>query len=60
MLPFKIKIAVKSIKPRLPLDAVRKLQRLPVTTKKGKKGYNRRRIKKEAGKNIEENIESYS
>jgi len=55
MLPFKRKIAVKKkrIKPRLPLDAVLKLHSLPVTTKRGKKGYDRIRMKKAAVKSIE-------
>lgn len=49
----------KRIKPRLPLDAVLKLHSLPLTTKKGKKGYDRERMKKESGKSVEEDIESY-
>jgi|WetSurMetagenome_2_1015567.scaffolds.fasta_scaffold1479840_2 hypothetical protein len=58
MLLIKIKKPIK-IRPRLPLDAVLRLHSLPVTTKKGKKGYNRKRMNKEAGKSIEEDIESY-
>ena len=58
MLPIKIKdkIIKKKIKPRLPIDAVLKLHSLPLTTKKGKKGYDRKRMKHETEKNIEENI----
>jgi hypothetical protein len=58
MLPSKIKNSVtnakKKLKPRLPLDAVLKLHRLPVPTRKGKKGYDRKRMQKEAEKSIEE------
>jgi hypothetical protein len=58
MLPEKRKntIKKKKIKPRLPLDAVLKLHSLPVTTRKGKKGYDRKRTKKETGKSLEEDI----
>jgi hypothetical protein len=58
MLLYKIKkpIKKKTIKPRLPIDAVLKLHSLPVTTRKGKKGYDRKRTKKETGKSIEEDI----
>jgi len=37
----------KKQKPRLPLEAVLRLRSHPVTTEKGKKGYNRRSIKEE-------------
>ena len=58
MLAKKIKntIKKKKVKPRLPLDAVLKLHSLPLSTKKGGKGYDRKRMKKEAVKTIEENI----
>jgi hypothetical protein len=58
MLQQKIKKSVKKkkVKPRLPLDAVLKLHRLPVTTRKGEKGYDRKRMKKEAEKSVEEDI----
>jgi len=58
MLPKKRKdtIKKKKIKPRLPLDAVLKLHSLPLTTRKGKKGYDRKRTKKETGKSLEEDI----
>ncbi|MBI5188085.1 MAG: hypothetical protein HZA07_03300 [Nitrospirae bacterium] len=41
-------------KPRLPIEAVLKLRSHPVTTKKGEKGYDRRRIKKQPIEIIEE------
>ena len=58
MLAKKIKntIKKKKVKPRLPLDAVLKLHSLPLSTKKGGKGYDRKRMKKEAVQTIEENI----
>jgi hypothetical protein len=49
-------VKTKKIKPRLPLDAVLKLHSLPLTTKKGKKGYNRKSLKEQTEKRIEENI----
>jgi len=61
MLPDKRKITMKKkiAKPRLPIDAVLKLRSLPFSTKKGKKGYDRIRVKQEAAKSIEEKIESF-
>jgi hypothetical protein len=37
----------KKPKPRLPIEAVLKLRSHPITTKKGEKGYNRRRTKQQ-------------
>jgi len=37
----------KKPKPRLPIEAVLRLRSHPVTTEKGKKGYDRRSIKEE-------------
>jgi hypothetical protein len=37
----------KKLKPRLPIEAALKLRRHPVTTKKGEKGYDRRRLKRQ-------------
>ncbi len=37
----------KKLKPRLPIDAVLKLRSHPVATKKGAKGYDRKRLKKQ-------------
>jgi hypothetical protein len=59
MLQVKIKYKTekKKLKPRLPLDAVLKLHSHPVATKKGVKGYDRKRLKKqERGTLEEENI----
>jgi hypothetical protein len=57
MLPAKIKKSVQAMrKPRLPLDAVLKLHGLPVTTRKGEKGYDRKRLKKQTKRRIEEDI----
>jgi hypothetical protein len=44
----------KKIKPRLPLDAVLKLRSHPVATKKGTKGYDRKRLKKQERSTLEE------
>jgi hypothetical protein len=41
-------------KPRLPLEAVKKLHRHPVESKKGKKGYSRKRRRQK-----EENLMEY-
>jgi len=38
----------KKLRPRLPMKAVLKLRSHSMTTKKGKKGYYRRRLKKQA------------
>jgi hypothetical protein len=40
-------------KPRLPLEAVRKLRTHQMSSKKGKKGYNRKRKRKEENKLLE-------
>jgi hypothetical protein len=42
---IKDKSKKKKLKPRLPLDAVLKLGSYPITTKKGAKGYDRKRLK---------------
>jgi hypothetical protein len=44
----------KKPKPHLPIEAVLKLRNHPVTTKKGQKGYNRKRIKQQTREIIEE------
>jgi hypothetical protein len=44
----------KKPKPRLPIEAVLKLRSHPVTTEKGKKGYDRKNIKEQAREIIEE------
>ena len=44
----------KKPKPRLPIEAVLKLRSHPITEKKGKKGYDRKRIKKKIRKIMEE------
>jgi len=41
-------------RPRLPLEAVLRLRSHPITTKKGEKGYERKSVKKETKKIIEE------
>jgi hypothetical protein len=41
-------------KPRLPLEALRRIGSRPVTTKKGAKGYDRELKKEEARKAVEE------
>lgn len=41
-------------KPRLPMSAVLRLGSHPVTTKKGEKGYDRERLKKQTQEIIEE------
>jgi len=55
MLQFKIKNKTKKKKPkpRLPLDAVMKLRSHPVATKKGAKGYDRKRLKKQERSTLE-------
>ena len=45
----------KKPKPRLPLDAVLRLRSHPVTTEKGKKGYDRRSMKEKTKVIIEQN-----
>lgn len=44
----------KKSKPRLPIEAVLRLRSLPVTTKKGKKGYERKKIREQTKEIIEE------
>jgi len=44
----------KKPKPRLPITAVLRLRSRPVTTEKGKKGYERKKIKKQTKEIIEE------
>ncbi len=44
----------KKIKARLPLEAVLKLRSHPVESKKGKKGYDRRRLKKQNQKILQD------
>jgi hypothetical protein len=44
---IKDKTKRKKPKPRLPLDAVLKLRSHPVATKKGAKGYDRKRLKEQ-------------
>jgi hypothetical protein len=46
----------KKPKPRLPIEAVLKLRSHPITEKKGKKGYDRKRIEKKTRNIIEENL----
>jgi len=46
----------KKPKPRLPIEAVLKLRSHPITEKKGKKGYDRKRIEKKTKNIIEENL----
>ena len=45
----------KKPKPRLPLEAVLRLRSHPVTSEKGKKGYDRRSIKEETKGIIKQN-----
>jgi hypothetical protein len=45
---------MKKLKPRIPVEAVLKLRSHPVTTKKGKKGYDRKSIKKQTEEITEE------
>jgi hypothetical protein len=45
----------KKPKPRLPLEAVLRLRSHPVTSEKGKKGYDRRSIKEETKEIIKRN-----
>ena len=42
----------KKTKPRLPIEAVLKLRSHPVATRKGKKGFDRRRIKEQTNEII--------
>ena len=51
---LKDKTKKKKLKPRLPLDAVLKLRSRPVATKKGAKGYDRKRLKKQERSTLEE------
>jgi hypothetical protein len=44
----------KKSKPRLPIEAVLRLRSRPVTTEKGKKGYMRKKIRKQTKEIIEE------
>lgn len=44
----------KKPKPRLPIEAVLKLRSHPVTTEKGKKGYERKTIRQQTKEIIEE------
>lgn len=44
----------KKPKPRLPIDAVLKLRSHPVTTRKGEKGYDRKRLSKQNRKILRE------
>jgi hypothetical protein len=44
----------KKPKPRIPVEAVLKLRSHPITTKKGKKGYDRKSIKKRTEEITEE------
>jgi len=46
----------KKPKPRLPIEAVLRLRSQPVTTKKGKKGYDRGSAKKQIKGIIQENL----
>lgn len=58
MLLGKIKKSIKKkVAPRLPIDAVLKLRSLPVTTKKGEKGYDRKHLKQQTKRMIEEDID---
>jgi len=47
-------IKKKKPKPRLPIEAALKLRSHPVATRKGEKGYDRKRIKKQTSKIIKE------
>ena len=51
---IKDKTKKKKLKPRLPLDAVMKLRSHPGATKKGAKGYDRKRLKKQERSTLEE------
>jgi len=44
----------KKPKPRLPIEAVLKLRSHPVAARKGKKGFDRRRIKEQTNEIIKE------
>lgn len=44
----------KKLKPRLPIEAVLKLRSHPVSTIKGEKGYDRKRVKQKMRKNVKE------
>jgi len=46
----------KKPKPRIPREAFLKLGSYPISTKKGDKGYNRKRLKKQIGNIPEERI----
>jgi len=39
---------------RIPVEAALKLRSHPVSTRKGEKGYDRKRLRKQTGKTIEE------
>jgi len=54
---FSVKIPRKrkKLKPRLPLEAVLRLRSHPVTTEKGKKGYDRQSAKKETKEIVKQN-----
>jgi len=44
----------KKLRPRLPIEAVLKLRGHYLTTIKGEKGYDRKRVKRQTGKTIKE------
>jgi hypothetical protein len=44
----------KKLKKRLPLEAVLKLRSHPIGTRKGKKGYERKRVKEQSRKKMKE------
>jgi len=46
----------KKPKPRLPIEAVLKLHSHPITTKKGAKGYDRKRVKQQTEEIIKKEI----
>ncbi|MCE5194438.1 MAG: hypothetical protein LLF28_03130 [Nitrospiraceae bacterium] len=48
----------KKPKPRIPIEGVLKLKTHVVLTKKGKKGYNRKQVKENITKNIDEEVQS--
>ena len=51
---IKVKIKKKTLTPRVPLDAVRKLRSHPVIASRGDKAYDRRAVKKQDRKTLEE------
>ncbi|NWF75134.1 MAG: hypothetical protein HXY53_00935 [Nitrospirae bacterium] len=48
------KVSKKKLKARLPLEAALKLRNHPVASKKGKKGYDRTRLKKQNRKILQD------